>query len=289
VTASPSSAALGLALAAALLAAAGCAGPAAPPLHALDLLPSRGAYVPDETDLALRDVGRGLLASDAAAVDAAIGRIAALDAERAAGGEIRSGALPYALDARHALIADPGLYRSVSALLLERDDLSKELRARLSEEVADDPLALAEARLRDARTVRFGRAFNAIAEAAGRSFTNTILLAYRLSQALVDVAVAERTDDPLSLPERQALRHWKQFVEQHPEAPEAPVVVARIDEAQQRWYRTQLERTLEAARSARDEGDARLALALAERAERYAPENDEARALLAAFNFPFRN
>jgi hypothetical protein len=263
------------------LAAGACARPAAPPVRALELLPSAGAYVPDDTDIALRDLGRALLGSDTAAVDGAVGRVASLDAERAAAGETPSGALPYALDARHALIADPGLYRSVSALLLARGDLPPELRARLSQEVADDPLQLAEARLRDARTVRFGRAFNSLAEAAGRSFTNTVLLAYRVTQALINVAVAEHTDDELSLPERQALRHWKQFVEQHPEAPEARTVVARIDEAQQRWYRTQLERSVEAAEEAQRKGDLRLSLALAERAVRYAPEDGNARSLLA--------
>jgi len=279
VTASASSrAAL---LLAALLVGAGCVGQAAAPREALQPLPSMGAYVPDDVDIALRDLGRALLASRPEAVDAAIERVVALDGERAAGGEDPSGALPYALDARHALVADPGLYRALSAYLLERGDLPAELRARISQEVADDPLALAEARLRDARTVRFGRYFNAIAEAAGRSFSNTILLAYRLTQALVNVAVAERTDDAISLPERQALRLWKQFVEQHPEAPETPAVIARIEEAQARWYRTQRDRTVHAAEKALGEGDARLGLAFAERAVRYASEDGRARELLA--------
>ncbi len=247
----------------------------------MDPLPSAGAYVPDETDLALRDLGRALLADDARAVDAAVERVARLDAERSEAGEGASGALPYALDARHARIDDPALYRSVSALLLERRDVPPALRARLEQEVDDDPLQLAEARLRDARTLRFGRIFNALSEAAGRSVSNTMLLAYRVATAVLYVAVAERTDDELSLPERQALAHWKQFVEQHPEAPEAPAVVARIEEAQARWYRTQLERSVHAAERALDRDDARLGLALSERAVRYAPEDDRARALLA--------
>ena len=147
--------------------------------------------------------------------------------------------------------------------------------------MADDPLALADARLRDARTLRFGRAFNSLAEAAGQSLTNTALLAYRVADAILQIAVAEHTRDPLTLPERQALRLWKQFVEQHPEAPETPQVVARIEEAQQRWYETQLERNVEAAETALDEGDARLGLALSERAVRYADEDSHARQLLA--------
>jgi hypothetical protein len=248
----------------------------------MEPLPSARAYVPDAVDLALRDLARALLAGDARAVDAAVERVARLDAERSAAGEGASGALPYALDARHALLADPGLYRSVSALLLQRDDLGSALRARLEQEVDDDPLQLAEARLRDARTIRFGRVFNVLAEAAGRSFSNTVLLAYRVAVALVNVAVAERTDDALTLPERQALQHWKQFVEQHPEAPEAPAVVARIDEAQDRWYRTQRDRSIHAAERALAAGDPRLALAQSERAVRYAAEDGRARELLAS-------
>src|SRR4030095_1259974 len=175
----------------------------------------------------------------------------------------------------------PALYRSLSALLLARGDLSDPLRARLEQEVDDDPLQLADARLRDARTMRFGRIFNALSEAAGRSFSNTMMLGYRLASALLYLAVAERTDDALTLPERQALAHWKQFVEQHPGAPEAPAVVERIEEAQQRWYRTQRDHSVDAAEQALEKGDARLGLALSERAVRYAAEDADARGLLA--------
>jgi hypothetical protein len=269
-------------VAAAALLAAACAGPAPAPQQALELLPSTGAYVPDDMDLALRDTARALLANRPAEVDEAIARVEAQEGERAARGEGLSGALPYALDARHALVDDPGLYRALATYLLERGDMTPELRARIAQEVADDPLQLADARIRDARTLRFGGAFNAVAEAAGRSLTNTVLLAYRLADALLQIAVAEHTKDPLTLPERQALRLWKQFVEQHPEAPETPHVVGRIEEAQQRWYRTQLERTVENAETALDEGDVRLGLALSERAVRYSTNEDsKARRLLA--------
>ena len=267
-------------LAAALLAAA-CTSPAPAPQQALELLPSSGAYVPDDVDLALRDVARALLANQPEDVDAAVARVEAQESERLASGEGWSGALPYALDARHALVDDPGLYRALSSYLLERGDMTPELRARLAQEVADDPLSLADARIREARTLRFGGAFNALAEAAGQSLTNTMLLAYRVADAVLRIAVVEHTREPLTLPERQALRLWKQFVEQHPEAPETPQVIARIEEAQQRWYETQLERNVEAAEEALDSGDARLGLALSERAVRYANEDASARELLA--------
>ena len=115
-------------------------------------------------DLALRDVARALLANRPEDVDAAVARVEAQESERLASGEGWSGALPYALDARHALVDDPGLYRALSSYLLERGDMTPELRARLAQEVADDPLSLADARIREARTLRFGGAFNALAD-----------------------------------------------------------------------------------------------------------------------------
>jgi hypothetical protein len=266
-------------LLAAVLAAA-CAAPSAAPPSALQPLPTAAAYVPDATDLALRDIGRALLASDPAGVDAAVARVEALERERPEGANA-TGALPFALDARHSFVSDPALYRALSAHLLERDDLPPELRARLAQEVEDDPLALAEARIREARTRRFARAFNALAESAGRSLTNTAVLAYRVAAALIDVAVVEHMEDELPLEERQALRHWKQFLEQHPGAPEAPAVLARVESAQRRWYRTQRDRTVHAAERALESGDARLGLALAERALRYAPEDEGAGELFA--------
>src|SRR5262249_24880509 len=94
-------------LCAAAFLAAACAGPTPAPPQALELLPSAGAYVPDDMDMALRDTARGLLASRPDAVDAAVARVEAEEGARAERGEGLSGALPYALDARHALVDDP--------------------------------------------------------------------------------------------------------------------------------------------------------------------------------------
>ena len=188
--------------------------------------------------------------------------------------------LPYALDARNATLDDTLAYRRAADALLRRKDLDPALRARLRQEVADDPLRLADARLHDARVRRIGRAVNAFSAALGRSAMTGVMLPFRLLQSIVGVAVAEHQDDELTPPERQALAHWKRFIEEEPSAPEAAVLLERVDAAQVRWFRTQRDRNVRDAREALERNDAPLAVALLERALRYAPEDREASGLL---------
>ena len=263
---------------AALLAALalGCQSAPTPVGSAIEPLPLESAYVPDDLDRTLRDLAEALLADDAAAADRAVGHLAALDLEREHVGMPTSGTVPYALDARHALVEDPIARRRLTELLLTRDDVPPSLRSRLEAEVADDPLRLADQRLADARTRRIGRAFNRIAGAAGRSFTDTTMMALRITTAILDVAVAEHMEDPLPLEERQALRLRKQYIELHPESPDALALLHEVQKAQQRWYDTQRDRSLQAGRLALEDGDPARAELLAERALRYRPDDDDA-------------
>jgi hypothetical protein len=127
---------------------------------------------------------------------------------------------------------------------------------------------------------RIGRAVNAFSATLGRSVLTGAMLPLRLLQSIVGLAVAEHQDDELTPPERQALAHWKSFIEKEPDAPEAAVLLERVDSAQVRWLRTQRDRNLRDARKALEDGDAPLAIALSERAMRYAPEDRDASALL---------
>jgi hypothetical protein len=127
---------------------------------------------------------------------------------------------------------------------------------------------------------RIGRAVNAFSAALGRSAINGAMLPFRLLQSIVGVAVAEHQDDDLTPPERQALAHWKHFIEEEPSAPEASVLLERVDAAQVRWFRTQRDRNLRDARRALERNDSPLAVALSERALRYAPEDRDASELL---------
>jgi hypothetical protein len=246
----------------------------------MEPLPRVGNYVPDQTDGLAHSLAVAVLSSDRRKADDCIEALQGIDTERRQRGEPPTGMLPYALDARNATLDDTLAYRRAADALLRRKDLDPALRARIRAEVSDDPLELADARLHDARMRRIGRAVNSLSEALGRSAFNSFMLPVRVVRSLVGVAVAEHQDDELTAPERQALAHWKRFIEEEPNTPEAARLLERIESAQVRWFRTQRDRNLRGARKALEENDAPLAAALSERALRYAPEDREATRLL---------
>ncbi|MAE96911.1 MAG: hypothetical protein QF410_10760 [Planctomycetota bacterium] len=262
--------------------AAACAAPVTPQIDPLEPLPRLGAYVPDGLDRSSRDLARGLLGDDDAGVEAALGRLASLDEARQEEGLPPSGLLPYALDARTATVEDSRIRRLADRALLERDDLEPALRERVEQASQDDPLDLAERRLRDLWITRFGRAANTMIESVGRAGVNATLLPFRLAQSVIGIALAEHLEDELTTPERQALAHWKRFVDEHPRAPEAARLLERIRETQLRWIQTQRDRAVSRARSALEARDPLRAAVHAERALRYAPEDADAVELLEA-------
>jgi hypothetical protein len=246
----------------------------------MEPLPIIGNYVPDDTDKLAHSQAVAVLRSDRPKADDCIAGLEAIDAARHERHQPPTGMLPYALDARNATLDDTLAYRREADALLRRSDLDPALRARLRQEVGDDPLRLADARLHDARVRRIGRMVNAFSAALGRSAWAGVMLPIRLLQSIVGVAVAEHQDDELTPPERQALAHWKRFIEKEPNTPEASVLLDRVDAAQVRWFRTQRDRNLRGARKALLENDTALAVALSERALRYAPEDREGIRLL---------
>jgi hypothetical protein len=260
-----------------VVALAACATPAAPPgPQPLEPLPTLAARAPDAADLAARDAARAALGSDPAALAASVQRIAVLEAERARAGEARTGLLPYALDLQGATLPDPRDRRRAAGELLERDDLDASLRARLEAEARDDPLRLASARLADARRLRAGRALNALFEPLGRSLLTGALVPVRLARSALGLALAEHMADDMSTPERQALAQWKALLETEPDSPEAVALLARVEEGQRRWYRSQRAKTVRQAQRALDSGDDASAYVLADRALHYAPEDRDA-------------
>ncbi|MGI9432244.1 MAG: hypothetical protein ACR2PQ_08525 [Myxococcota bacterium] len=276
-----SRAALAAALCSALVACQSAPTPLGPGTAPL---PLGSAYVPDDFDRTLRDLGEALLASDEKRADRALGHLAALELENVQGGAEPTGTVAYALDARHALIEDPIARRRLTVWLLRRDDVPAALRSRLEAQVEDDPLRLANQRILDSRTRRYGRAFNRIVGAVGRSFTDTTMMAYRLANAILDVAVAEHMEDALPLEERQALALRKQYIELHPGSPDALALLHDVEKAQRRWYRTQRDRAMQAGKGALEAGDPARAAILADRALRYQPEDSSAQELLERAN-----
>jgi hypothetical protein len=259
-----------------VLVATGCRTPSAPPRRSpVEPPPERAAVMPSDGDLAAADLAAAVLASD---------RVAAIEAQRrietyeaGLGEEDGPSALSgYGHYALASTLDDPIRFRQTLGRLLDEGDLDPGLRTLLEQYRDDDPLRLASARIRDAWVRHLGTIFNQFAAPLGKSAMSGAMAFAGLARALFKVVVYEAEREAMDVPERQALHHWKRFVEEHPEAEQAPEVVERIQESQQRWNRLQRDRALDAAEDALENGQPRVALVMADRALGYRPEDPEA-------------
>ncbi|UCE85078.1 MAG: hypothetical protein JSU66_12070 [Deltaproteobacteria bacterium] len=259
------------------LAVSACSTPTAPPRgSALMQLPNPVERPPDDVDRRAHDLAVAALASGWLDAERVYRELEALDAERVARGGEPTGLVPIARDVTHATFDDPVVYRSNSARLLARNDLDPALRARLEQVVADDPMRLADARIRDARIRSFGGVWNALVAPVSKSVMNGSAAVLGLGQALLGLVVREHLEDEITVPERQALQHWRRHLEEDPDAPDREAVREDIDEAEGRWSRTQRDRMLRAARRSLAAGQPAAAQLLADRALRFLPEDGEA-------------
>lgn len=246
-----------------------CASPGALP-SAPSLRDTRVApMVPDDVEHAAADVAAAALAGDVAEGAAAVAQIDASDEVRDAG---PTGLAPAATDLLNASAVPGRAYREAAAKLLDRDDLDPALRERIERQLEDDPLAKANARVRDARVITAARAFNHLVEPIGQSLLSTAMAPYRLARSLVVYGLELYRADPLPLERRQALAHWKEFMARHPAAPEYAEVAKQAEAAQIRWHKTRRRKALRSADAALESGRPREALVLAERALRHSPE-----------------
>jgi hypothetical protein len=245
----------------------------------MEALPRLSAPLPDDADRAARDAAVALWRNDAAALARAAESLERIEAARAAERLAPTGLAAYARDAETALVPAGQARRAAQKLVLERDDVPRALATRLEQDVSDDPLALARKRLREDRVIRWGGAANQVSEGLGGSIASPLLIPVRLTQALVRVALNLHDEEALTPRERQALKHWKDFVETNPNAPEAAELIDRIEGAQARWIEMQVDRAVEQGEVALDQDEPILASFLAERALRYRSEDPDALSL----------
>jgi len=259
------------------VSAVGCRTPgAAPRDSAFDPHVGRGLLFPDVADHIASDLAAAALVSDREGAMEAQHKLENIDTVLLANDELPTGLSPVSRDLVNTTLDDPTNYRKATRDLLRDDDLGRALRSRLELVAADDPLLLARARMRDSYVITFGRAFNAVAEPVGTSVTNWSAAPYKLARSLLAYGAAVYTDDPLPLQERQALNHWKDFLNRNPGAPEAPSLEMRVNTAESEWLLTQRNKTLRTAEKALGHGQFRLALVYADRALRYVPEDARA-------------
>jgi len=257
-----------------MFAAFGCTTAGAPPVgDPMEAAPRLSAPLPDEAERAARDVALALWRNDANAAARAAERLEAIDAAHRSAGEPHSGLAGAARDAETALLPAGPARRAAQLRVLERDDLAAELASRIREDVADDPLLLASKRLREDRVIRWGGAANEVSEGIGGSIATPLFLPIRLTQSLVRVALDLHDEETLTTRERQALKHWKDYVETNPTAPEAAELIEKIERAQLRWGEMQAERATRQGEAALAQREPILAAFLAERALRYRSED----------------
>jgi hypothetical protein len=245
----------------------------------MEAMPRLSAPLPDQADRAARDAAVALWRSDAAALARAADSLERIDAARAAEQRASTGLAAYARDAETALLPAGPVRRAAQARVLGRDDVPPELAMRIEQEVADDPLKLARKRLREDRVIRWGGAANEISEGLGGSIASPVLVPVRVAQSLVRVALHLHDEEALTARERQALKHWKDFVEANPSAPEAAELIEKIESAQGRWIELQVDRAVEQGEAALEQNEPILAAFLAERALRYRSEDPTALSL----------
>jgi len=258
---------------------AGCQSPGARPIgRTIEPELRFSTRVPDVADYAAAELAAAALLSDAERSARLLRRLRAIDTVLVAAGDRPTGLVPVATDLANA--TDSSLhYREATRELLESDDLDPALRERLVQTEENDPLELADARIRDAWLLAFGRAFNALAEPIGKSIMTMSLAPYRLARSLVSYAIQVYNQEPLPLQRRQALAHWKEFVARYPDAPEVAELEPLIEEGDIELAETLYQRAMRGAQRALEVKRTRLALVYADRALELKPEDRYALAL----------
>lgn len=276
---------------AAVASALACASPPPAPARLLEPLSRAPAVAPTPADhLAARLAAAALVGRrddaarllDALERDAAAAREDARAAKRSKGeGRViaRSGErralVALASDLAASTLPDERAYRDAARDLLSRGDLDEALRARLEQAVADDPVALARARLRDRYEALWADTFNAVSAPLGRSLlTGYATAPLELSMSAVHWVARWFERPPVGLFERQALRHWDDYLARHPDAaatPEARGWSAWADGVRADLRRMQRDHFAAAAELALEHAQPDLARAQIQRARAIAP------------------
>jgi len=281
----------------ALTLLAGCATTPAPaPERLLEPLARPVARPPEAADHTAAELAAASLAGDLTTARELLDQLAAeLTRERAmlaesapSDAEIlesdtgRTALLPLAIDLTNAAANDPRVYRGATRELLSRDDLNPAHRARLEQAADDDPLQLADRRVRDRYESLFAQAFNTVSAPLGRSLlTGYTTAPFEIAMSIVHYLARTLERPAVDVRERQALDHWRGFLERYPDAPEAASVRERANETQDDIDQMQRDRYAQAAERAFEYDQIFLARAHARRAKLHAADDADLDALTA--------
>ena len=275
-----------------LMAGIGCATPAPPPARILEPLSRVPARAPLAVDRAAIALTTAVLTNNPLSADRALlelrreldteatllalgprseseGHVLARESERIA-------LLALATDLRNSTLPDARAYREATRELLASGDVDDALRARLEQSVSDDPLALASTRVRDYYEILWAEAFNTVSAPLGRSLlTGFVTAPFEIAMSVTHY-IARMIERPeVGLQNRQALRHWEEFLERYPDAEEADAVRESAHNMRVQLVDMQRNHFIRASEFALESGQPRLARIQAERALNYLPEDPE--------------
>ncbi len=240
---------------------------------------------PSELDRAVTALAAAALAGDQAQMDASLARVETLHDDEAierAKQEHRpemKGLVPLCIDLKNSTLDDPVAYREASKELLDSWSLHPDpaLKARLQQAVNDDPLKLASERTWDYYESLFATTFNTVAEPVGGSLMWGVAIApFRLASSLTHYAASMYSQPEISLQERQALAHRKQYLAEYPDASDAPAVREKVDDAQEDLDEMQAKHYVEKSWDALSAGKYWLAEMEADRALLVLPGDSDA-------------
>jgi hypothetical protein len=235
--------------------------------------------LPDEAErIAARLAAAALVGrySDAQAQTAALARE---DAAREERGELPSGLSDNAAELLAACGGSESFPERADALLA-RDDLDPAMRRRL--ELARDraPLAIAATRIGEERRFEAGALFNRLIEPLSTLAFSGVLNPIAASRSALSALLAAHQIPASSPRERQALHAWDDWLERHPDSPEAPEIAARASGLRAKLAQVRAQEDLRTANAAADHGAWEVAQTFASRAQRQVPDDPTAAELL---------
>ena len=273
----PTSAAL-VPLALGLLACASAREPS--PAERVPLVFGAGEHapLPDEADLLAARIATLALAGRTEQAAALIDRTRGYDADRRVSGQRESGLVD---DEQHLLAAvhgEPG-YSAFARRMLESGDPDPVLERRLRAYLDAQPLERAKHRLSEHRRLRIGEIVNRVTAPLGRIAMGGLLQPLESGRAALSALLVTHSMPEMSTQERQALRAYEDFLNRHPDAPEADWVTGRVRDYRAELHEELEEEALEFAETALDAHQPQTAIAHLERAGRLERPDDDALAL----------
>jgi hypothetical protein len=200
------------------------------------------------------------------------------DEARQANGETETGLWD---DANELIQAggDESDYADYARRTLERGDPDPALERQLKLYLDSQPLTVARKRLHEDRMMKIAVVVNRLVAPLSRLALGGSLNPIYAARSALTSLLRLRSFPEATTHERQALHAYRDFLERHPESPEAEWVMGEVAHYQEKRARHLHAKTLAVAERALEAGQPEIALVHLDRAERSLPGDDDTREL----------